>query len=156
MLSDPAFVWAVAGLVLLAAEFLVPGFVIFFFGVGALTTAVASLLLPPVAGSLALQGVVWAVGSILSLRFLRRRFSRIFRGGTAESPATEDLGESVVVTERIAPDEPGRVRYRGTSWKAISHTESFEPGDRAQIVHEEGLTLIVTSPFLDESKKPLE
>ena len=151
MLTNPAFVWAVAGIVLLVAEFLVPGFVIFFFGVGALLTALASALLPPVAGSIALQGVIWALGSILSLRFLRRRFSRVFRGDTVEGPSTEDVGATVVVTERITPDEPGRVRYRGTSWKAISYTESFVPGDRVQIVQEDNLTLVVTAPFLGET-----
>lgn len=150
MLTDPAFVWGVAGLILLVSELLVPGFVIFFFGLGALVTAVASLLLPPVAGSIALQGIVWALGSILSLRFLRRRFSRVFRGGTVEPVGEADLGRTVVVTERITPDTPGRVRFQGTSWKAISYTETFEPGDRAQIVQEDNLTLIVTQPFLKE------
>lgn len=150
MLTDPAFVWGVAGLVLLVSELLIPGFVIFFFGVGALITSVASLLLPPVAGSIALQGLVWALGSILSLRFLRRRFARVFRGESLSPGSEEDIGRTVVVTERITPESPGRVRFQGTSWKAVSYTETFEPGDEAQIVQEENLTLIVTEPFLKE------
>lgn len=150
MLTDPAFVWGVAGLALLLSELLVPGFVIFFFGLGALLTAVASLILPPVAGSIALQGVVWALGSILSLRFLRRRFARVFRGETVASGSEADIGRTVVVTERITPETPGRVRFQGTSWKAVSYTETFEPGDKAQIVQEDNLTLIVTEPFLKE------
>ncbi|MFP4302780.1 MAG: NfeD family protein [Spirochaetaceae bacterium] len=150
MLTDPAFVWGVVGIVLLVSELLVPGFVIFFFGLGALITAVASLILPPVAGSLALQGIVWALGSILSLRFLRRRFARVFRGGTVEPVGEADLGRTVVVTERITPGRPGRVRFQGTSWKAVSYTETFKPGDKAQIVQEDNLTLIVSEPFLEE------
>lgn len=150
MLTDPAFVWGVAGIALLVSELLVPGFVIFFFGLGALITAVASLILPPVAGSVALQGVVWALGSILSLRFLRRRFARVFRGDTLEPGGEADIGRTVVVTEKITPETPGRVRFQGTSWKAVSYTETFEPGEKAQIVEEDNLTLVVTEPFLNE------
>lgn len=150
MLRDPAFIWGVAGILLLAAEFIAPGLVVLFFGLGALATALVTLVLPPVASSVALQGIIFALASILSLRFLRRRFARVFRGESPPPSSVEDLGRTVVVVERITPDEPGRVRYQGTSWKAISYSETFEPGEKAQIVQEENLTLVVTAPFIEE------
>jgi membrane protein implicated in regulation of membrane protease activity len=59
----------------------------------------------------------------------------------------EGLGEMVEVLEAITPEKPGRVRYRGSSWKAVSLTESFSTGDRAEVVESSGLTLTVTAPF---------
>ncbi|MFW6344125.1 MAG: NfeD family protein [Sediminispirochaetaceae bacterium] len=156
LLTSPSFVWGLAGFLLIASEVLVPGFVVFFFGSGALVTAVASALLPPVGSSLGLQGIVWAASSIFSLVFLRRRFSGIFHGTVLNPHRVEDLGKNAVVSERITPEEPGRIRYRGTSWRGISYSETFEKGDKVSIVQEEGLTLVVSAPFLQDEGEHTE
>lgn len=156
LLTNPSFVWGLAGFLLIASEVLVPGFVIFFFGSGALATAVASALLPPVASSFGLQGLIWAVSSVFSLVFLRRRFSGIFHGTVLNPHRVEDLGKNAVVSERITPEKPGRIRYRGTSWKGISYSETFEKGDKVSIVQEEGLTLVVSAPFLQDEENHTE
>jgi membrane protein implicated in regulation of membrane protease activity len=150
IITDPSFVWGLSGLILIAAEMLVPGFVIFFFGSGALLTALAAALFPPVGASFGLQGLIWGISSVVSLVFLRKRFSRIFRGTVLNRERVEDLGETAEVIERITPDEPGRVRYRGTSWKAVSYTETFEAGEKVSIVQEDGLTMVVSAPIVQD------
>jgi membrane protein implicated in regulation of membrane protease activity len=150
VISDPTFVWGLSGLILIFAEALVPGFVIFFFGSGALLTALASAVLPPVGASFGLQGLIWGVSSVFSLIFLRKRFSRVFRGTILNRERVEELGETALVKERITPDEPGRVRYQGTTWKAVSYTETFEPGEKVSIVQEDGLTLVVSAPIVQD------
>jgi membrane protein implicated in regulation of membrane protease activity len=119
----------------------------FFFGAGAMLTALAAAVLPPLAGSLPAQVLLWAASSVLSFVFLRRRFAKIFRGTVLNRISDEGLGEMVEVLEAITPEKPGRVRYRGSSWKAVSLTESFSTGDRAEVVESSGLTLTVTAPF---------
>jgi membrane protein implicated in regulation of membrane protease activity len=81
---------------------------------------------------------------------LRRRFSRIFRGTVLNSTSDERVGKIAVVNEEITPDSPGRVRYQGTTWKAISYTERFKPGDKVEIIEEEDLTLIVSKPIIED------
>lgn len=150
LLTNPSFIWGLAGFILLASEMFVPGFVIFFFGSGALLTAIAAAILPPVGASFGLQGLIWGASTVFSLVFLRRRFSRIFHGTVLNPSRIEDLGKSAVVSERISPEKPGRVRYQGTTWKAVSYTETFEEGEKVSIIQEEGLTLVVSAQFLEE------
>ncbi len=150
MFWSPPFLWAVLGLILIGAEMVVSGFVIFFFGVGALTTAVLTAVLPGLSGNYILQGVVWIVSSILSFGFFRKKFTKIFRGTILSRETDKDVGQSAVVIEAIGPDKPGRVRYQGTSWKAVSYTEKFDPGEKVDIIKEDNLTFIVTKHFLDE------
>lgn len=147
MFFGPSFVWGVIGLLLIASEMLIPGFTIFFFGLGAWLVAVVALFFPFLEGSFAWQVLAWVMASILSFAFLRRKFSRLFRGTLLNRLPPEGLGERAVVLEPITPEQAGRVRYRGTSWKAVSLTESFETGDEVSIVGEDGITLTVTEPF---------
>ncbi len=151
MFLSPPFLWSLLGLLLIAAEMFIPGFVIFFFGSGAIITGFLSVLIPGLSSNFALQGVVWILSSILSFTFFRKKFARIFRGTMLNKEIDSDVGHTVKVIEAITPDKPGRVRYQGTSWKAISYTESFEPGEIVDIVKEENLTFIVSSTILEDN-----
>lgn len=142
-----SFLWGVIGLMLIASEMLIPGFTIFFFGLGAWIVAIAALVLPPLGSSFAWQVVTWAVASVVSFILLRKKFKKLFRGTLLNRMPLEGLGEHAEVLESISPDQPGRVRYRGTSWKAVSLTESFEAGEQVSIVDEDGITLTVSEPF---------
>ena len=142
-----SFLWGVIGLMLIASEMLIPGFTIFFFGLGAWIVAIAALVLPPLGSSFAWQVVSWVVASVLSFILLRKKFKRLFRGTLLNRMPLEGVGEHAEVLESISPDQPGRVRYRGTTWKAVSLTESFEAGEQVSIVDEDGITLTVSEPF---------
>ncbi len=149
MLLNPIFIWAVIGLLFIGSEFFVPGLVIIFFGAGALLTSLFSAIIPGVRWNLALQIVIWLASSGLSLVFLRKYLSKVFRGKTLVSDGSDPSGKTAQVTERITPKVHGRVHFQGTTWKATSYNESFEPGETVEILKEEGLTLIVTKSILD-------
>jgi len=150
MFLSPPFLWSLLGLLLIAAEMFIPGFVIFFFGSGAIVTGFLTVLIPGLSSNFALQGFIWILSSILSFSFFRKKFANIFRGTVLNKEITSDVGRTVKVIEAITPDKPGRVRYQGTSWKAISYTESFEPGTKVDIVKEENLTFIVSGRILED------
>ncbi len=156
MFSDPSFYWALLGLLLIAAEMFLPGFVIFFFGSGAIITGFLSILIPGVSGSFTAQGIIWMVSSLLTLGFFRKKFAKIFKGTILNKEISTNVGQSAEVIEAIAPDKPGRVRYHGTSWRAVSYTESFEPGAKVDIIKEDNLTFIVSGTILDEDNKYIE
>ena len=149
-LTRPEF-WALAGLLFVAAEFLGPNFVLFFFGVGALLTGVATAIFPPLGGSLLLQVLVWLGASVGTLLSLRRYLKGVFRGRVDRKPL-EDVysGKEATVVEAIDAGHSGRVRFQGTTWDAISYDDSFAPGDTVQILKHDNLTLIVAKTVADE------
>ncbi|MFP4638793.1 MAG: NfeD family protein [Spirochaetaceae bacterium] len=156
--SMTVVVWSVVGLLAILSEFVVPEFVMFFVGIGALGTAGLVALVPGVGASIPLQLLSWIALTALSLMALRRRFKSAFSGtifdrSTRESAAT---GKKAVVTEAIAPDTPGRVRFQGTTWRAVSYNEELAEGDHVEILKQDGMTLIVTKSILGAADEELQ
>jgi membrane protein implicated in regulation of membrane protease activity len=134
---------------MIGAEFFVPGLVIVFFGIGALVTAGLSAVVPGLGRSVVLQVLAWLGASGLSFAFLRRHLSRVFRGKVIADDGMSATGKQALVSERITPETPGRVRFEGTSWAAASYTETFDAGETVEILRQEGLTLYVTRSIID-------
>ena len=138
-------IWAIAGLALVLAEFIVPQFVIFFFGMGALLNSLILALVPALQQHIPLQIVIWLGLSTLSLFGLRRYFSRWFKGRKyEENDQSELVGSHAQVIEDITPDSPGRIRFGGTTWTAYAIDESFSKGDTVAIIRREGMRYLVT------------
>lgn len=143
---EPWFVWAVTGFVCIGLEMLLPGFVIFFFGIGGLLTALCSLI-PFIADMVWLQILLFVAFSIGSLVFLRRKFTRVFAGTIFNSnrgnPEDDGVGKIADVLETVGTIAEGRIRFQGTSWKARTREGECAPGSKVRIVTREGLTYIV-------------
>ncbi len=140
------FVWAVVGMLLMAAESLTPGFWVIFFGAGGILTAVMAWLVPALAARPHLQVLVWLCSSTILLALLRRTLRRRFGGRDAASDA---IGSRAVVVEAIAPGRPGRIRFAGTTWRAESYDEEIPAGETVQILAQDNLTYFVSRPFLE-------
>ena len=134
--------WLAAGLVLVVAELATPGgFVIIFFGIGALAVGVLSLL--GLVTNVPLQFLLFSVLSVASLAILRGRLqSRI---QTPPSSNVDSLvGVVAMVQERMAPRAVGRVEVRGSMWAARNTSDTtLDPGQRARVAAVDGLTLAV-------------
>ena len=145
---QPQYLWAIAGVLLLVAELGIPGLIIFFFGLGALLTAVVAWIAPL---SLNQQLLLFLISSLLMLVGLRRWLKNIFTGFTArkqnpEQNADSDFaGRTVLVREPIAPGHDGMVELNGTDWRAASD-ETLAPGEQAVVTAQNGLTLQVRKP----------
>ncbi len=150
MIFTPSFLWALLGLLLIASELFISGFTVFFFGIGAIVTGFISRIIPGIEGNYALQGLIWIASSVLSLTFFRKKFANIFKGTLLNKEIDTDVGNTAEVIEAISPDKPGRVRYQGTSWKAVSYTENFEIGAKVDIIKEDNLTFIVSGTILED------
>lgn len=146
------YIWAALGLVLIGAEFLLPSFMILFFGVGGLITAGLTALVPGLRESLTAQVLVWLGTSTLTLFSLRHWLRGIFHGTVQPALGDEEdfAGKPAVVVEPITPQRPGRVRFQGTTWSARSYEGSFAAGANVQVVKHDNLALVVTQPFSDE------
>ncbi len=140
--SKPELVWFIIGLVLFLLELVLPGFVIFFFGVGAWVTALLCLIANP---GINLQAIVFAVTSVLSLILLRRMIQkRFFYSKDELSKAVEDefTGREAIAITDFGPGHTGKVEFKGTSWKAES-TESIVNGQTVIIRSKEDFKLFV-------------
>lgn len=146
-------IWAALGILMILSEFIVPGFVVFFFGLGALLNALLVGVIPGLASGIPLQLVLWAASSGVSLILLRRYFAKAFRGTVLDSSRDEEfVGRTAEVSEQISPENPGRIRFEGTTWTAVSYDETIEPGEQVDIIQKEGTKLVVTRAFLGERK----
>jgi len=140
--SKPELVWFIIGLVLFLLELVLPGFVIFFFGIGAWITSLICLITNP---GINLQAIVFAVTSVLSLVLLRKMIQkRFFYNKDELSRAVDDEftgGEAVALTD-FNPGKIGKVEFKGTSWKAESQSVITE-GQVVVIKSKENFTLFV-------------
>jgi membrane protein implicated in regulation of membrane protease activity len=140
--SRPEVIWFIIGLVLLLLELVMPGFVIFFFGVGAWITALLCLFTDP---GINVQVVVFAVSSVLTLIIFRRMIKNKFiynkddRSGAVEDEFT---GKEGIAIADFGSDNKGKVEFKGTSWDAESESE-IKAGQTVVIIEKENIKLIV-------------
>lgn len=139
-LLRPEIVWFVIGLVLLLAEFAMPGLIIFFFGVGAWLVAAVCLVSTV---SLPIQLGLFLVASVMFLLLLRERLRHLFYGKKEEKePLDEFAGKRVVVTKDIDPPRTGKVELHGTNWEAEAET-TIPAGTMVEIISKTNLNLKV-------------
>ena len=88
---------------------------------------------------------------MLSLAGLRKYFAKAFKGklitGLDDSAV---VGMKATVIEEITPEKPGRIRFQGTTWTALSFDEILPVGKTVEILQKEGLKFTVTSSLLEE------
>lgn len=114
-------IWLIVGIILLLSEFLIPGFTIFFFGLGAILTSILLFIFPALKGLLWVQIVVFLITSISSLFFLRKYFSTTLKGEMFKEK--EDyIGQECKVVEMVTDKKAGRILYQGTTWTAYALT----------------------------------
>ncbi len=143
----PELIWFLVGLVLLIFEFIMPGLIIGFFGVGAWIVAVICLVSAYVQGSINTQLIIFIIASVLSLLLLRKWLKGMFIGHVkSEQDMTKDInefiGERAVVKEKITPKARGKIEIHGTDWVAEADEEIAE-GTFVEIIGKNNLTLKV-------------
>lgn len=144
---NPVLVWFLIGLALVISEFLLPGVILVFFGVGAWVVSLTTWI--GLTDGLAGQLLVFAISSVLLLVLLRRWFRAKFLGHKADEQDPFDnlddmAGESVMVTEDVSADG-GKVEFKGAAWSARSDSE-IPAGTHATVVAVDGITLVVKGP----------
>ena len=121
--SKPEMIWFIIGLVLFLLELVLPGFVIFFFAVGAWVTALVCLIADP---GINLQVIIFAVTSVLALVALRKIIKdKLYFSKDTRSEEVEDefTGREAIALTDFNSDGKGKVEFKGTSWNAESASE---------------------------------
>src|SRR5919205_85521 len=139
--------WTILGAILIVAEIFTTGFVLLWFGIGALAAALANL-----AGvhSIILQFLIFAVVSIgltaASRTIFVNYFSREKTGGDLKTGVESLPGKvgTVVSSSRGALHE-GAVKVFGSTWTAYpaEGEEPLEAGDRVEVERVQGASIYV-------------
>jgi inner membrane protein len=134
--------WTILGVIFMVAEIFTLGFVLFWFGIGALIAALAGFLGVGFVG----QFLIFAVVSI-SLTFLSRKIFASY-----QSPNTDILtGIDSIIGQIGTVSNPskgelnkGEVKVFGSTWTAISEDgELLIEGEKVAVVRVKGSTIYV-------------
>ena len=137
---EPGWRWMIGGVLLLAAEIMLPGVFLVWIGIAAIVTGVFALLLGiGLAGQLGL----FALYAVLAV-MIGRRFYGVkdvdADDAMLNEPAARLLGRRVTGVQAVDEDR-GRVRVGDSEWTARGGPA--EPGDRVRITGVDGNCLIV-------------
>ena len=137
--------WLGSGIFLMAIEFLVPGLVLVFVGLGSLTV-VFGMYLGYIDGILQ-QFITFFISSIIYLLTLRFLVLRFFTSVTRKENIDEDeevMGSIVELVADINSGEFGRVEHSGSSWQARAEgDQTILKGEQVKIIGRDNITWIV-------------
>jgi membrane protein implicated in regulation of membrane protease activity len=140
--SRPELFWFIVGLGLFVLELLMPGFIIFFFGLGAWITAIVCLIGDP---GINVQIIIFALSSGLLLIALRKIIQKKFlnsKSSRSDDVEDEFTGKEALATIDFGGMKHGKVEFKGTTWTAESVSEIKE-GQRVLIIEKDSFKLIV-------------
>jgi membrane protein implicated in regulation of membrane protease activity len=143
----PEIIWFLIGLALLIMEFVLPGLIIAFFGIGAWIVALVCLFSNYVQDSVNVQLTIFILSSVLSLMCLRKWLKGVFLGHAVSKQNLKEnleefIGQKAVVKEKITPKAGGKVEFHGTNWAAEADEEIAE-GAVVEIIGKDNITLKV-------------
>ena len=137
--------WLGSGIFLIAIEFLVPGLVLVFVGLGSLTV-VFGMHFGYIDGILQ-QFITFFISSIIYLLTLRFLVLRFFTSVTRKGNIDEDeevMGSIVEIVADINSGEFGRVQHSGSSWQARAEgDQTILKGEQVKIIGRDNITWIV-------------
>ena len=138
-------IWLGSGIFLMAIEFLVPGLVMVFVGLGSLTV-VFGMHFGYIDGILQ-QFTTFFISSIIYLLTLRFLVLRFVPSVTRKENIDEDeevMGSIVEIVAEITSGEFGRVEHSGSSWQARAEgDQTILKGEQVKIIGRDNITWIV-------------
>ena len=137
---NPGWLWAIAGIILLIAEVVAPGFFLVFIGAAAIATGLFTVLFDL---GLSSQLGLFVVYSLVFVMLFKRWYGE--PEGAAADPLLNDraarlIGRTVLVVEAV-DDNGGRVRVGDSDWSARGGPA--DPGDKVRVTSIEGKCLII-------------
>lgn len=140
---DAMWIWGAIGLILLAVEMGTGTFYVLWFGVSALSVAIAMWLFPNI--PLALQFVMFAVLSLSSLAIWRLNYKKTDSHSRVGQAQGEEIGRTGVVVEACDINTNGKIRFSqglmgSREWVAVSE-QAIETGSEATVIAVEGNAL---------------
>ncbi|MEJ7556822.1 MAG: NfeD family protein [Pedobacter sp.] len=140
---NDAVIWFCIGFAFFVLEFLIPGFILFFFGLGAWFVAIVSLFFDV---SINLQIILFISSSLLTVLLFRKWVKTKLGMIGVNSKQLEDefIGKIGRAETSIIPGSNGKVDFKGTSWDATSN-DVISAGENVMITETRSILLVVKS-----------
>lgn len=135
-------IWFLIGLVLILLELVVPGLVLFFFGIGAWVTAIACWVFDI---GLNAQLFTFLITSIVSLVILRRYLKQRYMDRMSPPDGLledEYIGQTAEALIDFDSSVIGKVSFKGSTWEATT-SRAIKAGQRLRIVGYKSIRLEV-------------
>ena len=159
-MSDLWYIWLILGALFIIAEVFTSGFVLLWFGVGALVAAL--LALTGLVG-LPLQIIVFLAVSVALTIASRTIFERIFMRSSPGRELKTGMDSlpgriGLVVTSSEGATREGAVRVFGATWRAfpVEGEEPLTEGEQVRIDRVEGASIYVRRVDREPSWRQLE
>lgn len=142
---SPWHIWLILGIIFVIVEIFDPAFFFLALGIGAILTAILSLL-PFVRDSIVWQLLFFAVFSFISFLMMRKLGKKVLAHPGNETNVYALKGKTGIVTKEILADGKGFVKIGGEEWTAQSEdSQAIAQGCKIEVVEIEGNKLIVKS-----------
>lgn len=136
---SPAILWVLLGVVLIVAEILSMSFVLLFFGIAALMTALVSTV---IGHYLTIELTLFALLSLSGLLLFRKK---LLDNLQKEKDFKNDESKIITLSHTIPAGSSAPISYQGSLWTAqnISNRD-LNAGEKVMIQRTEGVQLFVT------------
>ena len=139
--SDPWIIWIVIGIICVVIEIFTPGFLFLSFGIGAILTGLAALVIP----SITFQVLTFAVLTLIIFMLSRKFSKKLISTNYEETNVKALVGKTGKVTQEIPANEKGYVKIGGEEWAAVSKDNNrINKDTRITVKDIEGNKVIVT------------
>ncbi len=140
---EAMWIWGAIGVILLAVEMATGTFYVLWFGVSALSVAIAMWMFPNIPQ--AIQFAMFAVLSLSSLAIWKLNYKKHETHSRVGQAQGEEIGRIGAVIEVCSPTQNGKIRFSqglmgSREWAAIAD-ETIEVGSEATVVAVEGNAL---------------
>ncbi|RZJ81068.1 MAG: NfeD family protein [Flavobacterium sp.] len=133
--------WFIVGFIFFLLEFIVPGFILFFFGIAAWIVAILTLFTDIGLNTQLIIFLITAIVSVILLRKVLKDKLGMYREGP-RMLEDEYIGKIALAETAITPQDNGKVEFKGASWDAKSD-DYIVPGQKVQIIETRSILLIV-------------
>ncbi len=138
---DPWVIWIAIGIICIIIEIFTPGFLFLSFGVGAIITGLAAIIIP----SLAFQILTFAIVTLIIFMLSRKFSKKLISTNYEETNVKALIGKTGKVTKEIPANEKGYVKIGGEEWAAVSKDNKKIDKDVLVMVNDiKGNKVIVT------------
>lgn len=130
--------WLILFVILIFVELSTVNFVSIWFALGALITALLSLVVK----DLTIQFIIFTLSSVLFFFLTKPFVNKLTKGKKVPTNLDRVIGKIGIVTEDITKLEPGEVKVDGKRWSAVS-TKKIVRDSKVEILSIDGVKLHV-------------
>lgn len=133
--------WLIASGVFFIGEIFTVGFLIFWFGIGALLTMIASFFI----NNIFIQAIIFVVSSSIMLLLTKPLINKFVAKKTVPTNVYEVIGKKGIITSEISSvHSKGQVKVGNETWTAISD-ETLPLNTEIEVLKVDGVKLVVKS-----------